>query len=127
MNHLYHFLIKVFRFAIVGLSGLLLDFSVTWLLKEKAKANKYFANSCGFIVAVINNYIWNRRWTFESNHIWLPELSRFVLFALIGLLLNNLLIMLFHGKWNIKFYYAKMLATICVFVWNFLSNFYFNF
>ena len=127
MNHAYPFLVKVFRFAMVGLSGLVLDFAVTWLLKEKARANKYLANSCGFIVAVINNFTWNRLWTFESQQLWWPEMSKFVFFALIGLLLNNLLILLFHEKWGMKFYPAKALAIICVFVWNFGSNFFFNF
>ena len=118
---------KAIKFGLVGLSGLLLDFSVTWLLKEKVKVNKYIANSCGFCIAAINNYTWNRFWTFNSRHLWPPELFRFILFAVIGLLLNNLLLFLFHKKLSVQFYLAKGMSIICVFVWNFFTNFFFNF
>ena len=120
-------IIKLIKFGFVGLSGLCIDFGITWLLKEKARINKYVANSCGFISAVVNNYTWNRYWTFKSTHDWLPEFGRFILFALAGLVLSNLLILFFHGKRNVKFYYAKGLAVICVFAWNFLANFFYNF
>ena len=121
------FIFKALKFMLVGLSGLVLDFCVTWLLKEKVKTNKYIANSCGFGIAAINNYVWNRLYTFRSNNLWPPELIRFILFAVIGLLLSNLFLYLFHAKFSIPFYLAKGMAIICVFAWNFLTNFFFNF
>ncbi|MEP6845378.1 MAG: GtrA family protein [Panacibacter sp.] len=118
---------KLIRFGITGLIGMVVDFSTTWLVREKLKWNQYIANSCGFTLAVINNYLINRYWTFHSNQNWLPEFEKFLLFSLIGLALNNSSLYLFHEKMKVRFYYAKAMAIACVFVWNFFSNWLYNF
>lgn len=120
-------IISIIKFGITGLSGMVVDFGTTWLIREKLKWNQYFANTCGFTLAVINNYLINRYWTFESSQYWVPEFGRFVLFSVIGLLLNNLLLYLFHEKAGIRFYFSKVMAIGVVFIWNFLTNWLFNF
>lgn len=120
-------IISIIKFGITGLSGMVVDFGTTWLIREKLKWNQYFANTCGFTLAVINNYLINRYWTFQSSQYWVPEFGRFVLFSVIGLLLNNLLLYLFHEKAGIRFYFSKVMAIGVVFIWNFLTNWLFNF
>lgn len=121
-------LTKIFRFAVVGISGMLIDFSTTWVWKEKLRTNKYLANALGFSTAAINNFYINYRWTFESvDDSVLTDFLKFMLFALIGLALNNLLLYLFHEKLSMRFYTAKALAIVCVFSWNFATNYFFNF
>lgn len=121
-------LLKLARFGAVGFTGLCIDFGVTWVCKEKLSLNKFVANTCGFTLAVINNFILNRIWTFQStNRLWQLEFARFAGFALIGLVLNNLLLWLFNERLHLRFYVAKAAAIACVFFWNFLSNFLFNF
>lgn len=116
-------LIKFIKFGVVGLSGMVIDFGITWLCKERLKFNKFVANSCGFILAVINNYILNRIWTFQSqNPHWQEELGKYVLISLIGLSLNNFLLFLFHSRMKVNFYLAKAIAIACVMVWNFGIN-----
>ncbi|HNP22427.1 MAG TPA: GtrA family protein [Panacibacter sp.] len=119
--------LKILKFGITGLSGMVVDFGATWLGRERLKWNQYFANSCGFTLAVINNYIINRFWTFESKEAWMPEFGRFVLFSTVGLALNNLLLYVFHEKLKLNFYLAKAIAIGCVFIWNFVVNYEFNF
>lgn len=118
---------KFLKFGVAGLTGLIIDFGVTWALKEKLHVNKYVANATGFTLAVINNYIINRRWTFESEKHWLPEFSLFVVFSLCGLLINHLLLTYLHGNKKVAFYIAKSIAIGVVFFWNFVTNFFFNF
>ena len=118
---------SIIKFGLTGLSGMVVDFGITWIVREKLKWNQYFANTCGFSLAVINNYIINRYWTFHSQQNWVPEFGRFVLFSLIGLLLNNLLLFIFHEKCNIRFYFSKVMAIGVVFIWNFFTNWLFNF
>src|SRR5262245_12338733 len=105
MNDIISLIYKIIKFGITGLIGMCIDFGITWLTREKLHWNKYLANTCGFTVAVINNYLINRYWTFQSNKNWIPEFSRFVIFSLIGLGLNNLLLYLFHEKGKINFYF----------------------
>lgn len=117
---------KFFKFIIVGFSGMIVDFSITILLKEKLKVNRYISNSAGFTIAASSNYLFNRFWTFESNNPKVfVEYSTFILISLIGLIINNLVIYLIEKK--LKFYFAKFLAIIITSIWNFTANYYFNF
>lgn len=116
------------RFGIVGVGGMVVDFGVTWLCKEKLRWNKYISNSLGFILAATNNFIWNRLWTFESqNDAVIREYTSFVLIALVGLGLNNLIIYLLHERLHIHFYLSKLIAIGCVTIWNFTMNYVFTF
>ncbi len=121
-------LLRFVRFGIVGASGLIIDFGITWLCKEKLKWNKYLSNSLGFVTAATNNYTWNRLWTFESQSGEIVrEYTTFVLIALVGLGLNNLIIWLLHEKLHLHFYLSKLIAIGCVMVWNFSMNYVFTF
>jgi putative flippase GtrA len=121
-------ILKFIKFCAVGLSGMLIDFDVTFLLKEKVRINVYLANSCGFILAAWSNYALNRIWTFESANSQIAgEYSSFIVIALIGLGINNLVIWALSGKLRFNFYVAKLIATGVVTVWNFTMNFMFTF
>ena len=125
---MYSFIFKMIKFGLVGFVGMMVDFSTTWLCKEKLKWNKYFSNGCGFTLAVICNYSINRQWTFSSNNpLWLKEFIMFLVISLIGLLLNTTFLYIFHQKKDKNFYWAKFLAILVVFMWNFLANFFFTF
>ena len=119
-------LFKFLKFIIVGFSGMVVDFSITILLKEKLKVNRYISNSAGFTLAASTNYLFNRWWTFESNNPKvLVEYGTFFLISLIGLAINNLVIYLFEKK--LRFYFAKFLAIMVTSLWNFTANYYLNF
>lgn len=119
---------KFFKYALVGFSGMLIDFGTTWTLKEKLGMYKYLANSLGFTAAVTNNYILNRIWTFHSDDpAILLQWSKFFTIALIGLGINNLIIYLLHDKLHIRFYLAKFFAIGMVILWNFTFNYFYTF
>lgn len=121
-------IIKFLKFCIVGFSGMVIDFSTTWLLKEKARINKYIANSTGFILAATSNYIWNRIWTFESRNKEIAvEYISFILISIAGLGINNLVIYLLNDKLKINFYLSKLIAIGVVTIWNFTMNFIITF
>lgn len=117
---------KFFKFIIVGFSGMVVDFSITILLKEKLKVHRYISSSAGFTLAASSNYLFNRLWTFESNNPKvLIEYGTFILISLIGLIINNLFLYLFEKK--LRFYFAKFLAIMVTSLWNFIANYYLNF
>lgn len=119
---------RFLKFGVVGLSGMAIDFGVTWLCKEKMKWNKFVANSLGFCCAVINNFLLNRYWTFGAAAQPMGEqFMKFVLVSLTGLGLNNLLLYLLlkHAKAN--FYVLKFVVIGLVFFWNYFANFIFTF
>ena len=119
---------KFLKFGVVGFSGLVLDFGITYAAKEKLRWNKYIANSLGFLVASVSNYYLNRIWTFHSAD---PEIgwqfSKFLLIAVIGLLLNNFIVYLLTDRGKFNFYIAKLGAIVIVFFWNFSVNYIYTF
>lgn len=116
------------KFALVGTSGLIIDFGITFLLKEKFLFNKYFANSIGFSFAVISNYFLNKYWTFQDlNPEIFSQAGKFILISIIGLIINNQVIYLFNHRKQWNFYMAKVFAIGMVVMWNFSANYFYTF
>jgi len=122
------FLLKFVKFSLVGFSGVFVDFGITFFFKEIVKIQKYVANAVGFSMAATTNYFLNRIWTFHSqNPNIMLEFTRFFIIALIGLMINLLIIWALSGKFKVNFYLSKLVATIVVTLWNFLINAYYTF
>jgi putative flippase GtrA len=137
-------IIKFFKFGIVGFSGVILDYSITIICKEKLKIHSYVSNSIGFIVAACSNYLLNRIWTFDSNNsqIFVEYLS-FMAVSIIGLTINGLSLYVFDQKLNLgksiarmlnlkikddySFYIAKIFAIAVTTIWNFIANYFITF
>ena len=111
------------------MSGLIIDFSITWLLKDELHFNKFIANAAGFTTAVISNYIINRFWTFSERDR--TKVSRqftsFLIVSLIGLLLNTCFLYVLNEQLLLHFYLSKAIAILLVFFWNFSANYFYVF
>ncbi|MBS1510822.1 MAG: GtrA family protein [Bacteroidetes bacterium] len=119
---------KMFRFGLVGISGMVVDFSITWLCKEKLHWNKFISNAAGFSFAVINNFLWNRYWTFhDTTHPLAAQFVSFALVSLAGLAINTALLYMLSRYIKINFYLIKLLVTGLVFLWNYGINLLFTF
>ncbi len=115
--------IKFIKFGLVGCSGLVIDFSITWLCKEKFRLNKYLSNSIGFCFGVVNNYFLNKYFTFHNNDTNISsQFLSFLIISLIGFSLNNFFLYLLQKKTKINFYICKGIVTMIVFIWNFSAN-----
>lgn len=116
------------KFCVVGASGTVIDFGLTYLFKEKVHLNKYISNSIGFLSAATSNYILNRIWSFENHNPAIGEqYMLFMSISLLGLLINNGVIYLLTKKLHMNFYVAKVIATGVVTLWNFVMNYLFTF
>lgn len=119
---------KFIKFGIVGLSGLIVDFGLTWISKEKLQIQKYIANAIGFSFAATSNYFLNRIWTFQSENPEIAvEFSQFIIVSIIGLAINTLILWLIVSKLKFNFYLSKVFAIIVVMLWNFFANLLFTF
>lgn len=115
--------IHFFKFGLVGFTGLIVDFGVTWIAKEKLKINKYISNGFGFVFGVTNNYILNRYFTFQNenpNIGW--QFISFFIIAIIGFLISTNILYILQNKTKLNFYLSKFVATLVVFLWNFGIN-----
>lgn len=119
---------KFLKFGIVGFSGLIVDFGLTWISKEKLGIQKYISNAIGFSFAATSNYYLNRTWTFNSvNPEIALEYSQFFFVSLIGLVINTLILWLIVTRLKFNFYLSKVFAIIVVMLWNFFANLLFTF
>ena len=121
-------LVRLAKFGMVGCTGIVIDFTVTWLCKEKLKWNKYIANSTGFSFAVVNNYLLNRYYTFQNNDPGISlQFFKFLLISLIGLALSTGLLSFIQKKTSLNFYISKAVVIGLVFIWNYSINSLFTF
>jgi putative flippase GtrA len=121
-------ILKLIRYAIVGFTGIGIDFSITYLFKEYIKVSKYIANSLGFCTAVMTNYLLNRYWTFKAENADIfIQFGTFLGVCLIGLAINNIIIYILNEKLKLNFYISKVIAIIVVVFWNFFVNYYYTF
>ena len=126
LNHTL--LIRFLKFGVVGLSGVFVNFGVTYVCKEWLKWNKYLSNILGFVVAASTNYLLNRIWTFESSNPQIGmEYVKYFGIALVGLGIDTFTVCLLNGKLKWNFYLSKVFAVGASTLWNFFGNLLFTF
>lgn len=122
---------RFLRFGLVGLSGVFIDMAVFYLLSDPTTLawgltrSKILASE----VAVVNNFLWNDRWTFgdisSRQSGWRKRLKRFLKFnliCLVGIFLNVLLLNLLFNQLGLNRYLANLIAIAVVTLWNFWLN-----
>jgi putative flippase GtrA len=81
--------IELVKFSVVGAAGYVVNLGVYTILLKGADLHYLPAAACSFVVAVSNNYVWNRHWTFRHHrgHLYYQGM-RFLIVSVIGLVLN---------------------------------------
>ncbi len=119
------------RFAMVGVTGTIVDFLVLILLKESLGLPTWSASTLAFLTGVVNNFILNRIWTYSDanqRRVWV-QFGQFLLVSIGGVLLNTTIVSaldaplgtLIHAPTR-GYLLAKIIATGFVFAWNFIVN-----
>ena len=116
------------KFGLVGTSSTLIDWGIYLILTRFLGVYYLMAKILSFSVAVLNSYIWNRRWTFRSNDPKkLREFIKFLTIAIIGVVINSSIMYLSVEHLKLHDIYGLTLATAIVMFWNFLANKYYTF
>jgi dolichol-phosphate mannosyltransferase len=117
-----HNWVQLGKFCAVGASGYAVNLAVYALLLNAGNLHYIPAAICSFLVAVANNYLWNRLWTFrgQRGHFAYQGL-RFLVVSMVALGANLLvlqgLIALGSGK-----IVAQAIAIVVVTPLNFVGN-----
>jgi putative flippase GtrA len=104
----------------VGLICLVIDFGVTWLLLPSL--HLLLANSIGFLVANVANFLLAHRWVFQSDVPSSQSVNTYMavlLVSLVGLALSNLVVWVSISLWDAHFLIGKFLAASIGLIWNF--------
>jgi putative flippase GtrA len=141
-------LVEAFKYGIVGIFNTLLTAVVIWLImhlvfqlrgNESATATQIsIANIIGYVVGLLNSFVWNRKWTFKSTRRWKKDFLRFIGAFLICYIPQLLLVMaLNHWASFPTLQYGKFILTsgdLCQYigivfytVLNFICNKFYTF
>jgi putative flippase GtrA len=113
--------IQLVQFGLVGASGYVINLAVFGVLNQNLGLYHSLAAVGAFCVAVSNNYLWNRRWTFRSgsgDHI---QAVRFFAVS-VGALLVNLLVLQLLVAADLSEFEAQALAVAVAMPFNFIGN-----
>ena len=112
------------RFAAVGITSLMVDYGVMVFLTENT-ALGYF-NSCAFsyTLSVFANYMLSMRYVFHGREDMskMKEASIFFTLSLFGLVLNQMIMLIAVDVLHIYYAIAKLLSTLIVTNYNFISR-----
>ena len=113
--------VQLAKFATVGASGYVINLSVYSALVLSG-VHYLIAAVCSFLVAVTNNYTWNRHWTFRGQRGHLVDQAfRFLVVSTIALGANLLFLRALVGL-GLDEIPAQALAIALVTPWSFTAN-----
>jgi dolichol-phosphate mannosyltransferase len=123
--------VRLMRFGVVGTTGVVVDMLLLYLLSDPTMLGLGLTRSkiIAAEVAILNNFIWNDRWTFRDFSktdpgfaAWVRRFLKFNLICLGGLALNVLLLNLLFNVVGLNRYVSNLIAIVLVTSWNFGVN-----
>ena len=115
--------LELVRFGIVGASGYVVNLVVFSLLVHGADTDYRLAATAAFVVAVANNFLWNRHWTFRARHGHAGfQAARFLTVSLIAFAFNLIVLELLVAGLEAPEVPAQALAIIAATPLSFLGN-----
>ena len=115
--------LQLVRFGLVGGVGFVVNLAVYAVCVHGAGIDYHAANVVAWLVAVLNNFVLNRHWTFDAAdgraH---AQAVRFVLVSLVAEAISLLLLTLFVEGAGLDKVLAQALAVACSMPVNFLGN-----
>ena len=117
-------LAQLAKFGVVGVVATVIDFGVMNLLHYALHLDILIANTAGFTISLIFNYVASMKFVFEHR----DDMSRkrefaiFVVLSIIGLLLNDGIVLALNKGLLLEANIAKVAATALVMIYNFVTR-----
>ncbi len=113
--------VQLVEFGLVGASGYVINLGVFAVLNQNLGLYHSLAAVGAFCVAVSNNYLWNRRWTFSGGDGDRFQAVRFFAVS-VGALLVNLVVLQLLVAANLRELESQALAVAVAMPFNFIGN-----
>lgn len=119
------------KFGIVGISNTLISY-IVYVILVWLHLNYILANIVGFIVSVLNSYYWNNKYVFKQQEDgqrrwWKTLFKTFVSYAGTGLVLSNVLLVIWIEWIKIPEMVAPLVNLLVTVPLNFVMNKYWAF
>jgi dolichol-phosphate mannosyltransferase len=115
--------LQLLKFGLVGAAGYVINLAVFALLVQNLGLHHLLAALGAFCVAVSNNFLWNRYWTFDpgDGHAGF-QAARFFTVSVAALLINLAALQILVAGFGIRALPAQALAVAFAMPFNFLGN-----
>ena len=115
--------LELVRFGVVGASGYVVNLLVFSLLVLGAGAHYRLAAIGAFVVAVTNNFFWNRHWTFRARHGHAGfQAARFLTVSVVAFVFNLFMLEVLIAGLEAPEVPAQAVAIIAATPLSFLGN-----
>jgi putative flippase GtrA len=115
--------VQLFKFGVVGATGYAINLTVFALMNQALGVHHILAAVAAFCVAVTNNFLWNRHWTFEASegHAGF-QAARFFTVSVLALGVNLILLYLLVDVAGAPELPSQALAVAGAMPLNFIGN-----
>ena len=114
---------QFWKYCLVGASGFVINLLVYSLMIAGLEVHYWLAATVSFGVAVTNNFLLNRYWTFgNSERDLFSQASRFTIISITSWALNMVILRMLIEDADFNQYVAQALAISMVTVLNFTGN-----
>ena len=114
--------VQLLQFGLVGASGYIVNLAVFALVNGPLSVHYIAAAILAFCVAVLNNFWWNRHWTFDAKHGHAGfQAARFFAVSLLALIVNLIALKLLVGG-GMGELPAQAVAVAIAMPFNFIGN-----
>lgn len=121
--------VKFVKFAVLGCLNTLITAVVIWLLMDVFSYNYMIANVWGYLIGVINSFVWSKLWVFKARHSnkIFKELWLFAVACLVAYGIQFVCLLFMVRGLSINEYLAQLLGIFVYGVINFIINRLFTF
>lgn len=109
-------------FVVIGGSCTLIQYLILFGMTEFFGVSPVISSSIGYLLSATLNYLFNRRFTFDSERKHSDSVPRFFVISLFGLAINAAVLYLFQLVGSVHYLIAQIIATTVVLFWNFFAN-----
>ncbi len=118
---------QFFIYAGIGAIGTVGHYATLVLLVQVIHTDPVFASTIGFIVGALINYLLNYRVTFNSNKRHREALTKFLIVAGLGAVINGAIMTAGINMFDVHYLVIQVVATCFVLALNFTANKYWTF
>jgi dolichol-phosphate mannosyltransferase len=115
--------VQLIKFSAVGASGYVVNLAVYGTLVMVLDVHYILAAVLAFCVAVTNNFLWNRHWTFRATEGHMGfQAARFFTVSLLALGLNLIVLEILVSVAGVEKLLAQAIAILAATPLNFIGN-----
>lgn len=115
---------KIVNFGLVGIIATAIEYLLLIILKEMFNTEILVASGFSYTISLCFNYYLSIKYVFidKKSMSKVKEVSGFFITAIIGLLINQVVMYISVDLVDLYYLFSKVIATVVVMIWNFISR-----